>query len=178
MRRTPVVAILFTLLVACAVTVPIQPREPISVPSGLSPTDVELAILMAIEDRPLPPELTPGQEITDSALRAALPGYARVAEDKQRQYDNPWYFVDRNPGSVHAAFQRNHLYMRVRFDFNTERVRTEIVDSRHFRQTDTHIHKNAYVHIRKFERRLRRALGDVSRQVHYGPEKSGDTPSE
>lgn len=160
--------VLLLAVSACAVTVPIQEREPIPVPSGLSKTDVELAILMAIEDQPLPPELTPGQEITDSALRAALPGYARVADRKEREYENPWYFLDRQPGAVVAAYQRNHLYMRVRFEFDTEEIEPEIIDSRHFRQTDTRIHKNAYVFLRDLERRLRRALGDVSRQVHYG----------
>lgn len=166
--RNTLALFLVLFVAACAVTVPIKDREPIPVPSGLSMTDVELAILMAIEDRPLPPELTPGQEITDSALRAALPGYASVADRKQRELENPWYFVDRQPGKVFAAFQRNHLYMRVKFGFDTEAIESEIVESRHFRQTETSIHKNAYVFLREFERRLRRALGDVSRQVHYG----------
>ena len=158
MRESVVVALVGFILIGC-VTVLNESPSPIIVPRGLNQYDVENAILLAIADRPPPPDLTPGQRIADNALSALLgENYDKVGAP--RQY---WYFEDRGVGVVHAGFQYRKYYMRVAVNYDRERVTMEILDSRNLRQSERYIHKKAFDHLLTLEVRIRRLLGQISR---------------
>lgn len=138
-------------------------QGPFPDPSGLAESDVEFAILLAVADPPNPPELSPGQQITDSVLAAVLGSYDGIANPRE-----PWYFESRELGATIAGFQEGHYYMRVVVAFNTAEVTLSIVDSRNLRQTQTRIHKGAFLRLQTPENRIRRALGKISRRNTYG----------
>lgn len=156
------VAVALLALTACATVRNVSP-PPIPVPSGLTEPDVELAILLAVADPPEPPDLTPGQQITDSVLTAIVGGYDSLSIPRQ-----PWYFEAREPGAIFAGYQRGRYYMRVEVEFDTEAVSLSIADSRNLDQTETRIHAGAFTRLQTLENRIRRALGKVARRNTYG----------
>jgi hypothetical protein len=164
MRKILCLFVIAFLLGGCK-TVPIQDRAPIRVPNGLSENHVEAAILLAIGDHSANEgSLNGWQMIADDALRSRLKNYQSSAISGYERY---WYFEERQPGTVYAAFRRNELYMRVAIHFDKSRIKTEISESRNFRQTTTEIHKMAYVYLEDFEDHIRRSLGDMAKMVSY-----------
>ncbi len=161
----PVVHALVTTVVLACRTVPNESPPPIPVPRSLAQADVELAVLLAIADQPVPPNLTPGQQIADNALSAIIgPGYESVS--RPRQY---WYFEDRDAGVVFAGFQHRSHYMRVAVRYDTNSVTIQILESRNLRQSGTRIHKNALVWLQSLENRLRRTLGQMAHRYEVQP---------
>lgn len=144
-------------LVACTTVQNVSP-PPISVPSKLTENDVELAILMAIADRAVPPKLGPGEKATDSVLSAVIDPASNTA----RRQKESWYFEDRQLGVVYAGFQERRFYMRVAVHYDAHNVTMEIVDSQGLKQTADRIHKRAFVWLRQLEGRVRRALGTLA----------------
>lgn len=164
MRKILFLFAIAVLLGGCK-TVPIQDRAPIRAPNGLNESHIEAAILLAIGDHtPTEGNLSGWQMIVDDALRARLRHYQSSAISGYERY---WYFEERMPGIIYAAFKRNELYMRVAVHFDSHQVKTEISESRNFRQTNTEIHKMAYVYLEDFEDRIRRTLGDMAKMVSY-----------
>jgi len=162
LSRRILAAIAVLALAGCA-TVPNVSPPPIPVPSGLAESDVELAVLLAVADPPEPPELTPGQQITDNVLSAIVGGYDSLSRPRQ-----PWYFEAREAGAIFAGYQRGRYYMRVEVEFDTESVSLSIVDSRNLDQTEIRIHEGAFSRLQTLENRIRRALGKISRRNTYG----------
>jgi len=166
MFRKIILALLMALVVGCATTVPNESPTPISVPRILNKSDVELAVLLAVADRPPPPTLTPGQQITDNVLGAVVGrAYDRVSSPRQE-----WYYEDRDVGVVFAGYQRGKFYMRVAVRYDAVNVKMEIMESRNLSQSDGSIHKNAFVWLQTLENRVRRTLGQIARRNTGGKE--------
>jgi hypothetical protein len=160
---TAVVLVAVTIALTACKSVPNSSPPPINVPPSLAANDVELAILIAIADPPEPPKLSPGQQITDKILDAIVGSY-----DSLSNPDQPWYFEDREPGAIFAGFQEDEFYIRVRVAFDTENVSLAIVESRNLDQTETRIHRGAFVRLQTLEGRIRRGLGKVAHRNIYG----------
>src|SRR5215467_8108312 len=157
MRYRLLAASVFICFAACSTVQNVSP-PPISVPSKLTENDTELAILMAITDRAVPPKLAPGEKVTDSVLSAVID----PATNNTRRQRGPWHFEDRQPGIVYAGFEERRYYMRVAVRYNPRNVTMEIVDSRNLKQSEDRIHKRAFVWLGQFEQRVRRALGTLA----------------
>lgn len=178
MRNTGL-AILSLFLASC-MTIPNVSPPPIEVPHGLNENDVELAVVMAVAARPAPPNLTPGQQITDNVLSTVIraridPRYRGVGERGPM-----WYFEDRGPRVVYAGFQYRELYMRVAVRYDASKVTMTIVESRNLKQDESSIHKRAFAYLQGFENRVRRALGDLASRnlgADQLPEKPIPAPS-
>ena len=156
---------LAVLLVGCK-TVSIYERDPIRVPTGLKESDVEDAILLTLGKHSITESnLSGGQKIADNALKAGLG--RRYVSAESGSYDKYWYFEEKTPGTIFVAFRKGDLYMRVALNFDAHQIKTSIVESRNFRQSETKIHKQAYVYLQDFEGRLHRSLGDVAREINY-----------
>lgn len=154
-------------------TVPIQDRAPIRVPTGLNESHAEAAILLSLGNHsPNETNLSGWQTIVDNALQARLRGYQSAEVSGYERY---WYFEERTPGVVYAAFKRAELYMRVAVRFNASHIKTAIVESRNFSQTETMIHKNAYFYLEDFEDHIRRSLGDLAKMISYDLPPSENT---
>ena len=144
-------------LVACTTVRNVSP-PPIAVPARLTENDVELAILMAIADRVIPPKLAPGEKVTDNLLSVVI----EPASNSGRRQKESWYFEDRQPGLVYAGFQDRQFYMRVAVRYDANNVTMEIVDSRVLKQSEDRIHRRAFVWLGQLEQRVRRALGTLA----------------
>jgi hypothetical protein len=134
---------------------------PIAVPNKLTENDVELAILLAIADRAVPPKFTPGEKVTDNLLSAVND----PASNRARRQRESWYFEDREPRIVYAGFQDRQFYMRVAVRYDARNVTMDIVDSRGLKQSEDKIHKRAFVWLRQLEQRVRHALGTLASRV-------------
>ncbi len=161
-----------SLFLACCSTVPNVSPPPIAVPSGLTENDVELAVLMAVADRPAPATLTPGQQITDNVLSAVIGRYDSVRAP--RQY---WYFEAREPSVVYAGFQSGQVYMRVAVRYDARYVTMTIVESRNLKQDESSIHKGAFAYLQQLEGRVRRALGSIARRNLGGAQLPNQLPN-
>lgn len=170
MKRLLIIAVAAALLIGCK-TVPIQNRSPIHVPSGLNENQVEAAILLTIGNHDAnESNLSGWQMIADNALQARFQHYTSTEYSGFERY---WYFEERKPKTIFVGFRKSELYMRVAVHFDTNEVKTDIVDSKNFRQTDKEIHKKAYMYLDDFEYRLQRSLGDVARMVSYDAPQTG-----
>lgn len=155
MKNLLLIVVVAIFLIGCK-TVPIQDREAIRVPSGLNEGHVEAAILVTLGNHSAnESSLSNWQMITDNALQARLRSY-RSAE--RSGFERYWYFEEKKPGSVFVVFRKSELYMRVALHFDNHQVKSEIVESKNFRQSKTEIHKNAYMYLQDFEDRLHRSL--------------------
>jgi len=161
MINKTIVSIILLTLAGC-ITIPNESPPPINVPNGLTNNQVQLALMMSIADKPLPP-LSPGQQITDNVLTSLITGYESATP---RQY---WYFEDNDSNVLYAGFQRKNFYMRVAINYDNNKVVLEIVDSRNLRQTTTEIHKRAFQWLQTLENRIRRNLGYVAKWARTKP---------
>lgn len=158
------------LLLASCNTVPNTSPPPVTVPNGLNANSVELAVLMAVVDAKQPPDLTVGQQITDSVLSAVVGGYASV------QRRNAWYYEGREPGVVFAGFLHRGYYMKVAVGYSAQDVRFSIVESRGLSQSESRIHKTAMRFLQSLEDRVRRSLSMVAQQQLFGPQPTSARP--
>ena len=137
--------------------------QPIGVLYRLAPSDVELAILLAIADPPRVPALAPGQPITDDVLPAVLGGAPSA-----RRADHAWSFVRREPGLIFAAYERGKVHMLVAVRFDEQLVMLRIVESRNLGQTEDRIRPEAFSYLEEIETRLRRNIEAVAQRNWYG----------
>lgn len=137
--------------------------QPIGVLYRLDPSDVEFAILVAIADPPQVPALEPGQPITDDLLPVVLgdPPTARRA-------GHSWSFVKREPGLIHASFERDSIRMLVAIMFDKQLVMLRIVDSRNLGQQDDHIDSRAFNLLVDLDGRIRQNIEAVAQRNWYG----------
>ncbi len=157
-----ILSVLLLLLASCT-TIPNESPPPISVPKGLTNSQIQLALMMSIADKPLPP-LSPGQQITDNVLTSLITGYESATP---RQY---WYFEDSGSNVVYAGFQRKNYYMRIAIKYDNRKVALNIEDSRNLRQTEFEIHKRAFQWLQTLENRIRRNLGSVAKWARTKPQ--------
>lgn len=136
---------------------------PIGVRYRLAASDIELAILLAIANPTQVPALEPGQEITDNVLPAVLGGSPRA-----RRAEHPWSFSKREPGLIHAVYDRGELHMLVAITFDEQLVMLRIVDSRNLGQIGDRIHPSAFTHLTDLEDRIRRNIEAVAQRNWYG----------
>lgn len=146
-------------------TATIPTFDPIPVPPGLTVRQVEVAILAALANTPVPKDLSEGADIADRAmaaffgpLRYQSGGSARTAE---------WYPESRQPGRILAGFNVRSHYLQVCLDFDSSTIRPSISGSRNLKQSETRIHKNAIDWVHRLEDRLRRSVGFMAT---YGTE--------
>jgi len=139
-------------------TVPIEQRAPIAVPAGLNANDVEVAVLYELANQNIPTDLTPGQQISNNAMKALfLFRYRSVSDRKQG-----WYPESAEPGVIYAGLEKGPYYLRVGIDYTDTSIQTHIIESKQLNQTDDRIHKAAIQWIDQLEMRIRRALGQMA----------------
>jgi hypothetical protein len=136
---------------------------PIGVRYRLATSDVELAVLLAIANPAQVPALEPGQEITADVLPAVLGGFPQT-----RRAEYPWSFLKREPGLIHAVYDRGELHMLVAIMFDEQLVMLRIVDSRNFGQIGDRIHPDAFTHLIELENRIRHNIEAVAQRNWYG----------
>ena len=142
-----------TLIVLGCRTVPIQERAAIRVPSGLTPEQVELAIVYALAQ---PPPGTLELKHQASKVTAEILATLFGADD-----DKGWFVEAREPGVVYAGYRQDSHYLSTAIPYNTTMLRVEILRSDNLDQSDTRIHKAVYVWITDLEVKIRQALGQL-----------------
>ncbi|MEX2207671.1 MAG: hypothetical protein WEF50_15705 [Myxococcota bacterium] len=152
------IAVVIPLLLAGCKTVPIEQRAPIAVPKGLTANDVEVAVLYDLANQNIPADLTPGERIADSAMKALfLFRYQTVSDRKPG-----WYPESAEQGVIYAGFEKGPFYLRVAIEYTDSAIQTRLIESRNLSQTNTRIHKAAVLWIDQLEMRIRRSLGQLA----------------
>ncbi len=146
---------LFLSLTGCRTTT-IPAFEPIPVPPGLVANQVEVSILAALANTPIPPELSTGADIADRAMSALFLRYQSV---RNRQ---DWFPESRKPGEIVAGMSYKVHYLQVKIEYDTSAIRVGISNSRNLSQDGREIHKNAIQWVEQLDTRLRRSLGFMS----------------
>jgi hypothetical protein len=157
MRIALVAAVALALVLGCR-TVRIQPRPPIAVPSELTLEQVELAILAAVANESPAVAITPGSEGSVARIEAAKIGALR----SQKPAGDGWFPESIEPDAIVATFQKAHFSLRVRIRYTQYEVITEILDSRHLKQSRSAIHFRAIEWLEELETRIRRSLGALA----------------
>jgi hypothetical protein len=151
--RIRVVALLLVLAFACKTDV-IVPRAPIAVPAGLTPEQIEIAILAAISGND-PGMLLRQAERPDGGGIEAV--HAAVSL-RRMPSGTGWYAELIEPGEIWASYFRGRHRLNVAIRYTASEVRTRITGSENLRQEDGVIHKNALVWLTELERRIGRSL--------------------
>jgi hypothetical protein len=137
--------------------------QPIGVLYRLAPSDVELAILLAIGNPPEVPALKPGQAITDDVLPVVLGGSPQF---KRPMY--PWSFVKREPGLIHTAYERGSVQMLVAITFDEQLVMLSIVESQNLGQQGDRIRPEAFTYLADLDDRIRANVEAIAQRNWYG----------
>ena len=138
-------------------TAPIPSPSVIEVPPGVSLSQVQVAILTAITERPEPPPYD-DTVVLGQAGDAIIWSLFKQSVAQQ----NAWFPESYSAGVIYAGLQIRSHYLRVAIRYDTEAVRTEIVESRNLDQSKTRIHENALVWVDRLNVKIRRALGQVA----------------
>ena len=160
------IAFLLLSITGCRTTT-IPTFELIPVPSGLKAAQVEVAILAALANTPVPKELSEGADIADRAM-TGLFGPLRYKSVRNRQ---EWFPESRTPGEIVAGMNYRTHYLQVKIGFDTTDVRLGISNSRNLSQDGTRIHKNAIQWVEQLDARLRRSLGFMSAYRSSAPQE-------
>jgi hypothetical protein len=147
-------------------TTTIPTFDPIPIPPGLTANQVEVAILAALANTPVPKELSDGAAIADQAMTAFF-GPLRYQSVQSSRHE--WYPESRQPGQIIAGMNTRSHYLRVRLDFDASNIRPSISGSRNLSQSETRIHTNAIEWVYRLEDRIRRSLGIMSAYRTSGP---------
>lgn len=161
-------SIVLVLLVSSACrTTTIPTFEPIPVPPGLTGEQVEVAILAALANTPVPKELSEGAALADRAMAVFFgPGRYQTIQSSRSQ---EWFPESRQPGRIIAGKSIRSHYLQVRLDFDTSSIRPSISGSRNLKQSEKDIHINAIEWTHQLEDRIRRAVGFMSAYRPSGP---------
>lgn len=167
LRATISVLMLFMFfsLWGCRTTT-IPTFEAIPVPPGLTLSQVEVAILSALANTPVPKELSEGADIADRAMGAFFGPLRYQSAGSSRNQE--WYPESRQPGQIVAGMNARSHYLQVRLDFDATAIRPSISNSRNLSQSETRIHTNAIEWTHRLEDRIRRSVGFMSA---YGAKK-------
>jgi len=161
----PILLVLFASPGCRTTTIPTF--DPIPVPPGLIAEQVEVAILAALANTPVPKELSDGTAIADRAMAAFFgPGRYQTIQSSQSQ---EWFPESRQPGRIIAGKSIRSHYLQVRLDFDTSNIRPSISGSRNLKQSDKSIHTNAIEWTHQLEDRIRRTVGFMSAYRPSGP---------
>lgn len=144
-RRRSILAGIVVLM-ACTTT-PINTKpDRIPVPPGTTPDEVEAAIVSAIAEKHITP-----QELTE--------GLGTNWSNAKRQFAGTWAVENLQDGLVTAGLSVRSHYLQIGVHYDTSAVWVEILGSRNLKQTETHIHRKAYLWIARVEDRIRSELG-------------------
>jgi hypothetical protein len=136
---------------------------PIDVRYGIDENDIELGILLAIARRTQPPQIRPGQAITDAMLpRIVGPATSAPAAA------HAWHFDGRRPGLVFAGYQERAVKMRVAIRYDKQMVLLRIIESQNLGQTEDHIDARALTLLGDLDRRIRRSVIAIAQRNRYG----------
>lgn len=168
-RCLPFISILL-LAFACRTA---EIGEPLraAVPANLSRSDAEIAIatlLTAPADRPEDPNAQA------FVLTNVLGGILWDQYSNSHVRSKHWFLENWDEGRIIAGYQKGAHYLRVRIGVSDSEVTLAIADSRHLRQSNGRIHKNAKVWVEILETDIRDALGRAAiakRQLRADPER-------
>lgn len=153
--RTAWAPVLVVCLFACR-TAPIGPPLRVTVPTQLSQSDAEVAIVTMLT---APPERRTDPEthtlVIANPLGAILWDQYRDAQVRSKH----WFVESWTDGEIVTGYQRRLYYLRVRIAVSSSEVTLKIEESRHLDQSDTRIHKNAKVWVEMLETDIRDSLG-------------------
>ena len=153
--RMASIALLLFCVVGCK-TAPIGPPLRVPVPPELSRSDAEIAIVTMLT---APPERRSQAEtqtlVIANPLGAMLWDQYRDAQVRSKH----WFVESWTDGEIMAGYQQRLYYLRVRIEVSDSAVTLEIDDSRHLKQSNTRIHKNAKVWVEMLETDIRDSLG-------------------
>jgi hypothetical protein len=117
---------------------------------------VEVSILAALANSPIPPELGTGPDIADRAMSALFIRYDSVRNRQE------WFPESRKPGEIIAGMSYRAHYLQAKLTYDTAAIRLLISNSRNLSQDGEWIHKNAIMWVEQLDARLRRSLGYMS----------------
>jgi len=124
----------------------------------MSPSDIELAILLAIGTPREVPSLKPGQPITDDVLPVVL-GHGT---------SGPWTYAGREPGVIYADFAQSRVALHVAIMFDSDLVMLHIENSRNLGQLGDRIRQSAFTYLAPLEHRIRMNIEAVAQRNWYG----------
>jgi len=155
-NRVLVMASLLLLASACR-TVPIPHPTVIEVQPGLSPQNIEVAILAAITNRPPPPDYSPSRSLSDADFERFV-----WKAFLQRAHTRSWSVEGRKPGQIIAAVTARRHYLELGIHFDSSTITLTLLRSENLQQTETSIHRKVPLWILRLEQRIRRELGRLS----------------
>ena len=149
------------LALACALlgcrTAAYEPAA-VAVPAGLEPAQVEVAVLAALADQPIPPGLAIDEDMGERAAQA-LYGWQPAYTPRNPRM---WALDRRDPGLVSASLTWRRHVLRVALRYDTERVEAHLRPSDHLRHRGREIHRGAIVRIDRLLATLRQRLQEMA----------------
>ena len=156
-REDTIRASVLVLLTALACRTALYSPLMVEVPPELTRDQVEIALIAALANRPIPGGLD-SDEMTVENVFDALYGWRR-GEGETRALE--WLPEERQPGVIVAGYTWRSHYLKVGLDFDEEIVEVYILDSRNLNQTDNEIHKTAVALVRALGIRLEQSLAQM-----------------
>jgi hypothetical protein len=136
--------------------VPIPNAFSIGVPKGMRPQLIEVAILGAAVDEPIP------AWVTTYVQPASLPLEALKVQWLEKPQGSGWSADSRENGRIVAVYRQHRFSLRVLVTYTREAVTARIADSKGLGQTSTHISAEAATRFRGFVTTIQAALADLA----------------
>lgn len=153
--RLLAISILSTVVgIGCTTTKIVSDPHEVSVPAGLTKSQVEWAILSAVANRPLTPE----------QIATASVGPSRA--DWVHTFKGEWATEAIEDGLITAGLSVRSHYLQVAIHYDTTYVWSEITRSRNLNQSGTSIHKKAIAWNDRLVDRIRAELGRLALASH------------
>lgn len=106
----------------------------------------------------IPADLTPGERITDNAMKAFFLLRCQTVSDRKPS----WYPESAEKGVIYAGFEKGPYYLRVAIEYSDSAIQTRLIESRNLSRTCTRVHKTSVLRIDQLEVKIRRALGQLA----------------
>jgi len=124
----------------------------------MDPSDIELAVLLAIGTPREVPARKPAQKISDEILPAIV----------GRGAHRGWTYRNREPGGIYADFEQGRVFMNVAIMFDSDLVMLRILESRNLGQEGDRIRQSAFTYLAPLENRIRMNIEAVAQRNWYG----------
>jgi hypothetical protein len=124
----------------------------------MDPSDIELAVLLAIGTPREVPAMKPAQKISDDLLPTII----------GRGSHRGWSYRSREPGVIYADFEQGRVFMNVAIMFDSDLVMLRILDSRNLGQEGDRIRQSAFTYLAPLENRIRMNIEAVAQRNWYG----------
>jgi hypothetical protein len=154
-------AALLLTSVGCRTT-EIGPPVRISVPSGLSNEDTEVAIVAMLTAGNEVERKEPTDPNTHTLIIANPIGAMLLDAYRTRAPSKGWFVESWDRDRIFAGYQQGSHYLRILIAAGHEEVVVTIVDSKNLKQSSGRIHRSALEWVNRLEVNIRDALGRAS----------------